>query len=336
MKRFFLCISLINALCVANVLYGDTVDTYVAMLRSSDDDTREQAAQMLGSYHDARAVDALIFALNDPEDEVVEKAAKSLGAIGDPRAVDPLTNLLTNFQSNIKGSAAEALGNIGDPRALPALEHLLATDWNPFLKGVVRDAIVKCRANVGSYHYSQPDQIGETVVVSEPVTHSQTTPHPILGVQPEPEPMVDIPQGPVAKIAVLSFRDTASAGTNIGFGDAVSEMLTTALIRSERFEVIERAQIAKILEEQQFSVSGSVDSDTAIELGRLLGVEYIIVGSIARLGSLFETDVRFIETKSGKGIIAESGTSRGEENLRPMVNSIADKLVSKYSSVVNN
>ena len=76
---------------------------------------------------------------------------------------------------------------------------------------------------------------------------------------------LSFPDEPIAKIAVLSFRDTASNGHN--YGDALSEMITTAFIKSHYFEVIERSQIQKVMEEQQFSVSGSVDSDTAIELG---------------------------------------------------------------------
>lgn len=313
-------------------VYAGGVDRYIDELRGAeDDDDRADAAEALGRYGSKHVVRALIFALDDPEDKVVEKAAKSLGRIGDPEAVEPLINLLSSSSSSVKGAAAEALGVIGDPRAIPELERVEATDWNPFLRGVVSEALVKCRRNVGSYHPRVTVEKTETVVVTH-TEHPSAVPPPLVSAPPAPsQPAVVLPpQGPLPKVAVLTFRDTASAGTNVGFGDAISEMMTTALIRSNYFEVIERAQIKKILEEQQFSISGSVDSNTAIELGRLLGVEYIVVGSVARLGTLFEADVRVIETQSGKGVLAESGTSRGEENLRAMVNSITDQIIEQY------
>jgi TolB-like protein len=294
------------------------------MLRSPDEKQREMSASALRAFRDPRAVAALIDALNDSEDEVVEQAAKSLGFIGDPVAVLPLMSKLNHNDSSVRGASAEALGNIGDPRAIPALENVLATDWNPFLKGVVNDALTKCRLNTGKVVYE------ERVVVDQ---YAQPAIAPAQAIAPPaPAPAfsqtLQPPDQPVAKIAVLSFRDTTTSGAN--YGDALSEMITTAFIKSRYFYVIERSQIQKIMEEQQFSVSGSVDSDTAIELGRILGVEYLIVGSVARLGSLFEIDIRFIETKSGKGLIAESASCRGEEGLRPTLNKVTDNIIKRY------
>lgn len=290
------------------------------LIKSRDDDDREDAAEELRAYPSSETVSALIRLLSDKEEDVIKKAAESLGVIGNPRAVDPLIRLLRNQDSGIKGAAVKALGEIGDQRAIPALEHLIASNWNPFLKISASEAIKLCNVHTGIYR--------------EPVAEQHLEPIPEIMPQMEDTQTVitNINREPLQKIAILSFRDTASAGTTTGFGDAISEMMTTAFIKSNYFEVIERAQIKKIMEEQNFNLSGSVDADTAIELGRLLGVEYLIVGSVARLGSLFETDVRFIDTKTGKGILAENGNSRGEENIRPMVNDITNRIINKYNS----
>lgn len=304
----------------------DAVDRNIMMLRSDDSDQREMSVKALGSFRDPRAVAALIRALHDDEDDVVKEAAKSLGHIGDPVAVDPLIALLRHSDSGVRGAAAEALGNIGDPRAIPALEDVMANDWNPFLKGVVNDAITKCRMNAGTVIYEE--QIVEPAPQPVPVPAPAEPAQPLVAnVQP-----VEIPAEPIAKIAVLSFRDTASNGHS--YGDVLSEMITTAFIKSKYFELIERSQIQKVLEEQQFSVSGSVDSDTAIELGRILGVDYLVVGSVARLGTLFEIDVRFIETRSGKGLLAESASCRGEEGLRPTLNKMTDIIIQRYDATI--
>ena len=300
--------------------YSNEQERLFDQTRSRDDDDREDAAERLRSYPSSETVLVLIQLLSDTEEDVIKKAADSLGAIGDPRAVDPLIRLLRNQDSGIKGAAVKALGEIGDKRAIPALEHLIASDWNPFLKIGASEAIKQCNIHTGIYREPVATQYIEPIPVIMP---------PPEGVQPV---IINENREPLKKIAILSFRDTASAGTTTGFGDAISEMMTTSFIKSNYFEVIERAQIKKIMEEQNFNLSGSVDANTAIQLGKLLGVEYLIVGSVAKLGSLFETDIRFIDTKTGKGILAENGNSRGEENIRPMVNDITNRIINKYNS----
>ncbi len=304
----------------SGLTYSNEQERLFELTRSRDDDDREDAAERLRSYPSEETVLTLIRLLSDREEDVIKMATESLGAIGDPRAVDPLIRLLRNQDSGIKGAAVKALGEIGDKRAIPALEHLIASDWNPFLKIGASEAIKQCNTHTGIYQQPVTEQYIEPIPeIISPVEERQTV-------------VTNVNREPLQKIAILSFRDTASAGTTTGFGDAISEMMTTAFIKSNYFEVIERAQIKKIMEEQNFNLSGSVDANTAIQLGKLLGVEYLIVGSVAKLGSLFETDVRFIDTKTGKGILAENGNSRGEENIRPMVNDITNRIINKYSS----
>jgi len=324
-KKILVLLALILIGCpiMTDLSYSDERAHLLDQTKSRDDDDREDAAEKLRAYPSAETVSALIRLLSDKEEDVVKKAAESLGSIRNPRAVDPLIRLLHNSDSGIKGAAVKALGDIGDSRAILALERLVASEWNPFLKISASQAIDRCHTYTGVYQ--------ETIVEqhTEPIPESAIT-------HPAPQPQTIVPntsKEPLHKIAVLSFRDTASAGTTTGFGDAISEMMTTAFIKSNYFEVIERAQIKKIMEEQNFNLSGSVDSDTAIELGKLLGVKYLVVGSVARLGSLFETDIRFIDTKTGKGILAESGNSHGEEHIRPMVNDITNRIINKYNSL---
>ena len=313
MRTFTNCLIILSLLLTAdyNFVFADAVDDHIRMLQSYDDDQRKGSAIALSNYRDPRVVAALINALHDPEEDVVVEAARSLGIIGDPAAVDPLIGKLKDPESEVRATAAEALGRIGDPRAIAHLENMLNTDWNPFLKGLVSDAITKCKMNIGKTGYTT-----NTVVKTTKTPPKKSTP-----------PL----QIPIEKIAILPFKDTAVGGATTGYGEAISEMITTSFIDTRMFEVIERAQIKKILEEQQFTVSGSVDSDTAIELGRLLGVKYLVIGSVAHLGSIFEIDVRMIQTDSGKGIIAESATSNGEVNIRNTVNTITDNLVIKYT-----
>jgi curli biogenesis system outer membrane secretion channel CsgG len=52
-------------------------------------------------------------------------------------------------------------------------------------------------------------------------------------------------------------------------GDGMSEMLTTTLVKSGKYRVMERAQMEKLLQEQGLGMSGAVTPQTAAQAGLL-------------------------------------------------------------------
>ncbi len=67
------------------------------------------------------------------------------------------------------------------------------------------------------------------------------------------------------------------------FGTGLSDMLTTALVASKRFIVLERQNFDDIAKENQLSRTGEFNPATAIAAGRLLGAQVIVRGSITEL-----------------------------------------------------
>ena len=61
-------------------------------------------------------------------------------------------------------------------------------------------------------------------------------------------------------------------------------MLVTELVKSGKYRVIEREQLAAIMQEKHLSLSGDMDPRTAIQFGKMLGVEYLIAGAVTELG----------------------------------------------------
>lgn len=64
------------------------------------------------------------------------------------------------------------------------------------------------------------------------------------------------------------------------FSRGLTEMLTTSLAKAGRFTVLERAQLDKVLAEQQFGQSGAVTPESAAKVGRLLGAQVLVFGDI--------------------------------------------------------
>jgi curli biogenesis system outer membrane secretion channel CsgG len=109
-------------------------------------------------------------------------------------------------------------------------------------------------------------------------------------------PEAQAPQGgaPARKtrVAVLDFdyatvhsNVSAIFGSNVDVGKGVTDLLVTYLVKYGNYSVIERKILDKILAEQNFSNSDRADSSSAAKIGKLLGVDAIIVGSITQFGN---------------------------------------------------
>jgi curli biogenesis system outer membrane secretion channel CsgG len=85
--------------------------------------------------------------------------------------------------------------------------------------------------------------------------------------------------------ATVSSNVAAIFGTNVDVGKGVTDLLVTYLVKDGSYSVIERSVLDKILAEQNFSNSDRADSSSAAKIGKLLGVDAIIAGSITQFGN---------------------------------------------------
>jgi curli biogenesis system outer membrane secretion channel CsgG len=81
---------------------------------------------------------------------------------------------------------------------------------------------------------------------------------------------------PGASVAVVSVTADESF-----WGEYVSEELTLILVRMQRFRVVDRQNMDIIRAEQTFQISGEVDDDTAVSIGRLIGAAFVITGAVS-------------------------------------------------------
>jgi curli biogenesis system outer membrane secretion channel CsgG len=95
-----------------------------------------------------------------------------------------------------------------------------------------------------------------------------------------------------ARIAVMDFDyatvQTASSamfGSNIDVGKGITDLLIANLVKNGTYSIIERSALDKIMAEQNFSNSQRADPSSAARLGKLLGVDAIIVGSVTQFGN---------------------------------------------------
>ncbi len=98
-------------------------------------------------------------------------------------------------------------------------------------------------------------------------------------------------QAPKKRIAILNF-DYATVqnyvtelyGGNQDVGKGIADLLINSLVPDGVFIVVERKELDKVLAEQNFSNSDRADASTAAKIGKVLGVDAIVVGSITQFG----------------------------------------------------
>lgn len=129
--------------------------------------------------------------------------------------------------------------------------------------------------------------------------------------------------GPKRRIGVVEFENKSAYGKG-RLGGAASDILITELVKSGKFMVIERGRLSKVMEEQKFQTSGAVDSATAMKLGKILGLEAIVIGAVSQFGVRTEgsdylikqskrqiaevtIEVRVVDVETGRILLADSG-----------------------------
>jgi len=128
------------------------------------------------------------------------------------------------------------------------------------------------------------------------------------------------------KIAVLDFELHGNQMNTEGMGAIVAEWFTTAMVQAGRFDVIERAMLQKIIDEQKLAMSGIVDEGTASKLGKILGVENVITGSVLNLENKIEVNARIIDVESGSIVAAENVVSSSAANLQMLVHDLTKQI----------
>ena len=97
-------------------------------------------------------------------------------------------------------------------------------------------------------------------------------------------------------VAILDFE-----GQDISVQEVqtLTERLRTEIGNTNAVRLIERKAIESIMAEQGLAQSGCVTDECAAEVGQLLGVQFMINGSIGKIGDSFTIDVKMFSVETG-------------------------------------
>ncbi len=115
---------------------------------------------------------------------------------------------------------------------------------------------------------------------------------------------------------------------------ALTEVLIGELTKVEKYTVIDRANRDKILGEAGFQMTGCIDESCTIEVGKILGVGKIVVGSITKLGSTYLVNLQLlnVETATVETFARETCKKCELDSLIEIVSTAAKKLLAQAVS----
>ena len=106
-------------------------------------------------------------------------------------------------------------------------------------------------------------------------------------------------------VAVCYYKDITQNGELQGFDKGLAAMVINDLSKIESLRVVERLRMQALLQEMKLGQTGIVDPDTAPRMGRLIGAENLVVGTLAG-GIQVSTTLASANTGSIKGTTTAS------------------------------
>lgn len=117
----------------------------------------------------------------------------------------------------------------------------------------------------------------------------------------------------IGKMAVIPFVESIS-NENDAFSNYFADELITAFIQESwgSLDIYERTQVNQLMEEAQFAATGMISEDTAVELGKMIGVDALVIGTFTKVGDRVRINSRLVVIETGQISAAVNGDLSAE------------------------
>jgi hypothetical protein len=108
-----------------------------------------------------------------------------------------------------------------------------------------------------------------------------------------------LPAQDTKKLRVAVF-DPSSTGTSIDEGTkiAVREIISSTFVNTEKYTMVERSMLDKVMKELKFSNTEVVDDSQATEIGKLAGANKVVLSVITMVGGRNMLSIKTIDVQT--------------------------------------
>lgn len=136
----------------------------------------------------------------------------------------------------------------------------------------------------------------------------------------------------MASAMVLAVGDFNAHGASYSVGQSVIEMLYTQLAGNTRFQLVERRQLDAVARQQRIAMSGMVNPEDAVSIGKLVGAKYYLQGAVSHFGVLTLLTARLMDVERRTVVAAyQAMTSEGERGVPLAVRTMAAEVVASLT-----
>lgn len=129
------------------------------------------------------------------------------------------------------------------------------------------------------------------------------------------------------RLAIVDFTTTSQEPEHAQLEKVVPEWLTAFFVKKHTFDVIERRQLEAILQEQTLGQTGLLDEQSAAQVGRVLGVDVLVTGTIMNVADTLEVTARLVGSETGTILGVANVVADDVEELREGVETLGNALI---------
>lgn len=127
-------------------------------------------------------------------------------------------------------------------------------------------------------------------------------------------------------IAIVDFQNTSADNALDYLEKTIPESISTSMAKGGRLEIVERSRLEAALNEMEMSELGIVDESQAVEIGRAVGANAILVGSFVSIGGTLRINARLIDVQTSRIINAENVQGRVGAEIFDLMDQMAASM----------
>lgn len=121
------------------------------------------------------------------------------------------------------------------------------------------------------------------------------------------------------KLAITALNrvtESIDEGTPV----VLTVFIEDAFVNISDATVVDRGNVDKVIEEQQLQLSGLVDSETAVQIGKLIGSQFIVIGDISFVGSKYYLRTKLVNVETAEVYGSSISITENEDGFLDMCN----------------
>ncbi|WP_412061471.1 CsgG/HfaB family protein [Rubrivirga sp. IMCC45206] len=136
----------------------------------------------------------------------------------------------------------------------------------------------------------------------------------------------DLPEAFDANLAVLAFENHTGDPRYDPLGRGLASMMTSDLAAVPTLRLVERERLQALVDELGLQQTDAFDPETALQVGRFIGADHVVVGSIVAIHPEIRLDTRVVEVETSEVVQTASVAGR-EDRLFDLQRDLAASLI---------